>query len=182
MHILLNVYFECSSGPRIEDESPIRFALLFFGAGIAGNLLSDAWGVNGVGGSTACYGIIGMDFAMFYQKWPEMTPEFRNSVKSYLLQTTGMLLLWEIILWKEIDHFGHLGGFLGGGLIVMGRVDCRFLAVYFCMLAGCIYAICIRPLSQDTICNGDHCYPWQAYCDEWRHQVYDNFWKGGLPS
>ena len=74
---------------------------------------------------------------MWYQKWPEMTPDFRQSVKMYLLQTCGMLLLWEIILWKEIDHFGHLGGFLGGGLIVMGRVDWRFLAVFFAMAACC---------------------------------------------
>lgn len=162
LHIGLNLYFECSAGPAIEarDSAP-AFALLFFGAGLMGNLLSDAMGVNGVGGSTACYGIIGMTFAMAYRRWPEMELEERESMKRWAMQTCGMLLLWELMLWKEIDHFGHLGGFLGGFLIVVGRVDRRFLAAFVVLASACIYVICIKPLGKQEV-NG---HPWQAVCN-----------------
>eukprot|EP00928_Gymnodinium_smaydae_P091547 TRINITY_DN75265_c0_g1_i1.p1 TRINITY_DN75265_c0_g1~~TRINITY_DN75265_c0_g1_i1.p1 ORF type:complete len:311 (-),score=42.28 TRINITY_DN75265_c0_g1_i1:167-1099(-) len=161
MHIFLNVYFECSSGPRIEaEEGPLFFMLLFFGAGLTGNLLSDAFGVNGVGGSTACYGIIGMDFARWYKKWPTMDVEERESVKQYLLQTCGMLLAWEIIMWKEIDHFGHLGGFIGGFLIVLGRTKRVCLALFALMVITCIFVICIKPLFSDHV-GEDH---WESAC------------------
>lgn len=162
MHILLNVFFECSSGPRIEKEdSSLAFGLLFMGAGLMGNLLSDSFGVNGVGGSTACYGIIGMDFAVWYQKWPHLDQERRDAVKNGLMQTCGMLLLWELILWKEIDHFGHLGGFIGGFLIVLGRTHRLCYALYAVMAAICIWVICIQPLFSPLF-NGN---PWQAVCN-----------------
>merc|ERR1712008_323947 len=110
-----------------------------------GNLLSDAMGINGVGGSTACYGIIGMDFATTYRTWPELEPEQRESVKLGLLQTCMMLLLWEIILWKELDHFGHLGGFIGGFLIVLGRARRCFLVCFGIIAMICVWAICVHP-------------------------------------
>merc|ERR1712159_490145 len=147
---MMNLFFECSSGPRIEQEgSPLAFAVLFLGAGLMGNLLSDTFGVNGVGGSTSCYGIIGMDFAVWYQRWPDLDQEQRNSVKAGMMHTCGMLLLWEVIFWKEIDHFGHLGGFIGGFLILLGRTDWRCTALFGIIAAVCIWVICIQPLFKD---------------------------------
>jgi len=161
LHILLNVYFECSCGPRIEErDSALSFTVLFFGAGLMGNLLSDAMGVNGVGGSTACYGIIGMDFATTYRRWPELEPEQRESVKLGVLQTSMMLLLWEIILWKELDHFGHLGGFIGGFLIVLGRARRGFLVCFGIIAMSCVWTICIHPpAAANAACPG----VWASY-------------------
>lgn len=162
MHIGLNVFFECSAGPRIEkQDSGLAFGLLFMGAGLMGNLLSDSFGINGVGGSTSCYGIIGMDFAVWYRKWPDMDEEEKASVKSGMLQTCGMLLLWEFILWKEIDHFGHLGGFIGGFLIVLGRSDWRCYVIFALMASTCVWVICIQPLFSEQY-NGN---PWQSVCN-----------------
>jgi len=162
MHILLNLFFECSCGPRIEkQDSALAFGILFMGAGLMGNLLSDSFGVNGVGGSTSCYGIIGMDFAVWYQKWPTLDEEQRQRVKDGMLKTCGMLLLWEVILWKELDHFGHLGGFIGGFLILLGRTDWRCSALFAIIATVCIWAICIRPLFNELY-NG---LPWQSTCN-----------------
>lgn len=161
-HILMNLFFECSTGPRIEEQdSSLSFAMLFMGAGLMGNLLSDSFGINGVGGSTSCYGLIGMDFAVWYQKWPGLDQEQRDAVKSGMMQTCGMLLLWEFIFWKEIDHFGHLGGFIGGFLILLGRTDWRCIVAFALAVATCITVICIKPLF-DEMYNGT---PWRQTCD-----------------
>mmetsp|Transcript_31873 Transcript_31873/g.58372 ORF Transcript_31873/g.58372 Transcript_31873/m.58372 type:complete len:302 (+) Transcript_31873:81-986(+) len=162
MHIIMNCFFECSTGPRIEESmGALPFAVLFLGAGVMGNLLSDSFGVNGVGGSTSCYGLIGMNFALTYQRWPEMSQGEREDSKMQLMSTCGMLVLWEVIMWKEIDHWGHLGGFIGGFLIFLGRTDKRAAAAFALLVAICVYVICIKPLFSDTY-NG---YPWQAVCD-----------------
>lgn len=161
-HIMMNCFFECSTGPRVEErDSALAFTVLFMGAGLMGNLLSDSFGVNGVGGSTSCYGLIGMDFAIWYQQWPSMDEEQREAVKSGMIQTCGMLLLWEVIFWKEIDHFGHLGGFIGGFLILLGRTDWRCSVVFGALVAVCVWVICIKPLFSDMY-NGA---PWQATCN-----------------
>jgi len=89
MHIMLNLYFECSAGPRIEErDSSLAFALLFLGAGMMGNLLSAAVGGGvSVGGSTSCYGIIGMDMALWYQRWNDLAPEEREHAKQGIVSS-----------------------------------------------------------------------------------------------
>merc|ERR1719491_1121479 len=147
----MNLYFECSSGPQIEQESgPFRFAVLFIGSGLMGNLLSDSFGVNGVGGSTSCFGLIGMDMAIWYQRWPQLEEWEKANVKQMLMMRVGGLLAWEIIMWKEIDHFGHLGGFIGGALILLGRKDWRCIVLFSVIIGVCIYMICIKPLTSNT--------------------------------
>ena len=83
---------------------------------VCGNLLSDAFGVNGVGASTACYGLIGVQLSrLFIVEWRYIANEdVKDSLKRYWLQTAGFLAFWEFINWQTIDHFGHLGGLLGG--------------------------------------------------------------------
>lgn len=165
MHILMNLYFECSSGPAIEQESgPLRFAVLFIGSGVMGNLLSDAFGVNGVGGSTSCFGLVGMDMAIWYERWPQLEQWERDNVKRSLMMRVGGLLAWEIIMWKEIDHFGHLGGFIGGALILLGRKDCRYVALFTVILGVCIWMICFKPLMSQTVTLNNHQFAWQDVC------------------
>mmetsp|Transcript_77441 Transcript_77441/g.134177 ORF Transcript_77441/g.134177 Transcript_77441/m.134177 type:complete len:337 (+) Transcript_77441:78-1088(+) len=165
MHILMNLYFECSTGPSIEEESgPLRFGWLFIGSGVMGNLLSDSFGVNGVGGSTSCFGLIGMDMAIWYERWPQLEQWEKEGVKRSLMMRVGSLLLWEIIMWKEIDHFGHLGGFIGGALILLGRKDWRCVVLFTVILGICIWTICFKPLLSETYKIGEHQFGWQDVC------------------
>merc|ERR1719240_307427 len=123
-HIFLNLMFEGSNGPRLEAQlGPAVFAALFFVAGIAGNLLSDAFGINGVGGSTSCYGLLGADMVGWYRMWPSLDPGQRARLKSGLTQQWAMLIGWELINWKTIGHFGHLGGLIAGSLFMLGQRD-----------------------------------------------------------
>jgi len=170
MHIMLNLYFECSAGPRIEErDSSLAFALLFLGAGMMGNLLSAAVGGGvSVGGSTSCYGIIGMDMALWYQRWNDLAPEEREHAKQGIVSSVGMLLLWEIIMWKEIDHFGHLGGFIGGFCILLGRSNRRWVALFALIAIACVFRICIYPLRYDTMAG----VKWDVFCGQlWRNYL-----------
>eukprot|EP00927_Polykrikos_kofoidii_P049273 TRINITY_DN43359_c0_g1_i1.p1 TRINITY_DN43359_c0_g1~~TRINITY_DN43359_c0_g1_i1.p1 ORF type:complete len:334 (-),score=45.17 TRINITY_DN43359_c0_g1_i1:110-1111(-) len=121
LHILLNLYFEFVSGQRALDKyGPLRFMTLFLLSGVGGNLLSDAFETNGVGASTACYGLIGADFAQVWLLWDEPgRQEWRMRAQQSLMQTAGMLFFWEIMNWKTIDHYGHGGGFLSGFAIAV---------------------------------------------------------------
>merc|ERR1712187_357591 len=41
-------------------------------------------------------------------------PAMRNFLRNWMLLAFGSMLLWEVIQWNTLDHFGHLGGFLSG--------------------------------------------------------------------
>lgn len=116
LHIMLNLYFELMSGQRsLEKYGPKAFLVLFFVAGVSGNLLSDAFKTNGVGASTSCYGLLGADLAQVWLAWNlPGQDDYRVQMRGQLMQTFGMLMLWEVINWKTIDHYGHLGGLLSG--------------------------------------------------------------------
>mmetsp|Transcript_109731 Transcript_109731/g.310148 ORF Transcript_109731/g.310148 Transcript_109731/m.310148 type:complete len:201 (+) Transcript_109731:926-1528(+) len=114
-HILMNLIFQALSGPKALDAYGSRaFACLFLVSGLCGNLLSDAFGMNGVGASTACYGLIGAFLAQLCLAWPEMDAQQRWLAKVNVLANGAFLLIWEVAQWKTIDHFGHLGGLLSG--------------------------------------------------------------------
>jgi len=120
LHIALNLYFELSAGPDMEAQfGPLRFALLFFASGVSGNLLSDAFATNGVGASTACYGIIAVSFASLAVQWGGLSSEQKQAAKQGVMQSVGFLLFWEVMNWNVIDHYGHGGGFLGGFLLAV---------------------------------------------------------------
>merc|ERR1711865_953944 len=112
-----------------------------------------------------------MDFAIWYQKWPEMEQEQRDAVKAGMMQTCGMLLMWEVIFWKEIDHFGHAVGFIGGFLILLGRTDWRCTVLFGIIAGACIWAICIQPLFKEEY-NGA---PWGITCNSVWAAYQDGF-------
>ena len=63
-HIIFNLSFQLNMGCDWEREhGHLLFALLFFPAGVTGNLLSGAMGYTGVGASTSCYGLVGASMA-----------------------------------------------------------------------------------------------------------------------
>ncbi|CAD7922362.1 unnamed protein product [Amoebophrya sp. A25] len=116
-HILFNVYFQFSEGTRTEVEfGSAKFLALFLLSGMAGNLLSDAFGVNGVGASTSCYGLIGVQIGrLFIVEWPHIQDAgMKTRLHEHWMRVGGMLVLWEVLNWQTIDHFGHGGGLLAG--------------------------------------------------------------------
>eukprot|EP00392_Amoebophrya_sp_AT5.2_P006211 g6221.t1 len=116
----MNLYFQFSEGTTAEVEfGAAKFLLLFLVSGIAGNLLSDAFGVSGVGASTSCYGLIGVQMGrLFVVEWPHISDaQTKQRLQEHWSRVAGMLLFWEVMNWSTIDHYGHLGGFLSGACI-----------------------------------------------------------------
>mmetsp|Transcript_101059 Transcript_101059/g.284919 ORF Transcript_101059/g.284919 Transcript_101059/m.284919 type:complete len:313 (-) Transcript_101059:116-1054(-) len=115
LHILFNLAFQVMSGPKaLETYGPKAFLCLFVVSGICGNLLSDAFGNNGVGASTACYGLIGAFLAQICLLWPSMDANQKWLTKMMLGVNGAFLIVWELAQWKHLDHLGHLGGLLSG--------------------------------------------------------------------
>lgn len=87
-----------------------------FSSQLSGNIMSDAFGVSGVGASTACYGLIGVQLGrQFLVEWPFVTDEAEKvRISQHYAQNCGMLVMWEIMNWSTIDHFGHGGGLISG--------------------------------------------------------------------
>ncbi|KAF4682942.1 hypothetical protein FOZ60_009805 [Perkinsus olseni] len=118
-HLLFNASFEVSSGARLEDQlGMLRFSILFLGSGLCGNLLSSACRVSGVGASTACYSLIGADLASSWIVWPSLDQDTKARSMQQLKAMAVGLILWEVLLHGSVDHFGHLGGLIGGLLIM----------------------------------------------------------------
>ncbi|CAD7963670.1 unnamed protein product [Amoebophrya sp. A120] len=131
-HILMSLYFQFSEGTTTEAEfGPVKFFIVFLVTGISGNLLSDAFGVNGVGASTSCYGLIGVQVGrLFVVEWPHIEDmQLKTRLHEHWMRVVGMLAAWEILNWSTIDHYGHLGGFLGGmclGCVLQKHTSIRF--------------------------------------------------------
>lgn len=114
-HIFMNLLFQVLVGPKsLQMFGTGPFLTLFFISGICGNLLSDAFGHSGVGASTACYGITGAFVTQLCLMWHSLDEHARWLAKVALLTQGVYLIVWELIQWKTVDHFGHLGGLLSG--------------------------------------------------------------------
>ena len=117
MHLLMNVLFQISLSPRFEiDLGSKKFAILFFSAGIVGNLVSGAFSFSSmsVGASTSCYGLLGAEYMREYLVWPSLSEQTKALTKSRLMIQSIMLIAWELINWSAVCHMGHLGGLIGG--------------------------------------------------------------------
>eukprot|EP00927_Polykrikos_kofoidii_P034957 TRINITY_DN29540_c0_g2_i1.p1 TRINITY_DN29540_c0_g2~~TRINITY_DN29540_c0_g2_i1.p1 ORF type:complete len:342 (-),score=40.83 TRINITY_DN29540_c0_g2_i1:189-1214(-) len=184
LHILMNLSFQFMSGPgALELYGPLRFCVLFLGAGVCGNLLSDAFETNGVGASTSLYGLIGADIAQVWLVWHlPGREEWRQQVRQSLLMRLGFLVFWEVLNWKTIDHYGHLGGFLSGFSIAVlfssphpedhqpGSSDKKKRMCGGSLAFGvgaCVVKIFFWRLHDTANING-HIFPWSSVCwDVW---------------
>ena len=116
-HIFFNMYALLSIGSFIEKQfGHIRFALLYFLGGFAGNVFSFLLtGENGysVGASTAVFGLVAAQVIFFYQN--------RTLFGKYARQAIGNSVFIIAInlfigLTPGIDNWGHVGGLLGGAM------------------------------------------------------------------
>lgn len=116
MHILMNVLFQVFTAPKAQEIYGYkRFLCLFMVSGICGNLLSGAFEHMGVGSSTACYGVTGAYAVQAFVMWQQVEdPAWKKYMRNMILVTVGMCVLWEVIQWNTLDHFGHAGGLLSG--------------------------------------------------------------------
>ena len=116
IHLLLNSLFIFSAGPEPERIlGPKKFLLLILLSGLFANLLQAAVGTQlAVGASTSCFGILGWDCMRTYSSWPRMSDMERLSNKLRLRNIAIYCLVWELMNWDSIAHWGHFGGLVGG--------------------------------------------------------------------
>ncbi|WP_416354128.1 rhomboid family intramembrane serine protease [Agrilactobacillus fermenti] len=117
MHIAVNgvmIYYVGTQLERIFGH--LRFLLIYFVSGIAGNLTSFAFGNDGTisaGASTALFGLFGAFIALglvFKQ----------NPFIQAVARQFGVLVIINLVFdlfMPSIDLWGHIGGFVGGLLI-----------------------------------------------------------------
>ncbi len=113
-HIGFNMYALYVLGPGLERFlGHTRFLLLYLLAGIGGNLLSlYLTPAPSLGASTAIFGLIAAQAILVYRN-RFLFPNPEKAIGS-MLQLA--LINFLIGLTPGIDNWGHLGGFLGGGV------------------------------------------------------------------
>lgn len=116
LHIGFNMYALFQLGPSLETYwGHARFALLYVLAGFAGNVLSLLMSPNpSLGASTAVFGLLAAQ-AVFLYRSREIFGEAAGRALGNVVVIA--LVNFFIGLSPGIDNWGHLGGFLGGGLL-----------------------------------------------------------------
>ncbi len=129
LHLGFNSYFLYIVGPQIEGAfGTLRFALVYFIAGLAGSLGSYALAGNpaipSIGASGALFGILGaaIPFLLLNR---DVLPGTSRRLRS-ILQIIGLNLFIGFLPGLNIDNWGHIGGLLGG-LAVAFFVSPRYI-------------------------------------------------------
>lgn len=114
IHLALNCYSLFIVGSQVEKiYGRFKFSLIYFVAGILGNIVSFAFSINpAVGASGAIFGLTGamLFFAM-------KRPSLLKSSYGVNLITTIVINLAYGFMNSRIDNSAHMGGFVGGFLI-----------------------------------------------------------------
>jgi len=115
LHVFMNSYAFYSFG-RIAEQLSNRahLAITFLLSCIGGGILSLVVNPSGtsVGASGGIVGVIGYLAVYAFRRRQFISPEFRKS----LLINIGFIAIFGLVLFQTIDNFGHLGGFVAGGL------------------------------------------------------------------
>jgi len=184
LHILFNVSFQVTFGPLVLEKYGVsRYAILFFGTGSCGVLLSGAMGHVGIGASTACMGLMGIYVAWVGLVWGQMLdPTWRWFHKLFIGGTVAFGIIWELIGLNTLDHFGHLGGLLSGAIlgVILGHGELmptglpKWKRICSVVLFACVMFCVVR-----IFCTGpDHFldkgdgtfFTWRERCEiEWQH-------------
>lgn len=121
-HILFNMLSLYFFGPRVEDRlGSRRFLVLYFVSGLAGAAASLVFTRHAaiVGASAAVFGVL-LAFARFWPRaqmlvWGIVPVEARFMI---LIMTAMSLLGGAGLIQRNVAHFAHLGGFLGGWIVL----------------------------------------------------------------
>ncbi len=112
-HIFFNMYALIAFGPGLErNYGRWRFVALYLLAGFAGNVLSFLLTSGySVGASTAIFGLVGAEGIFLYQNRKLFRSHYRSAIGNLVFVVVANLLLGFV---PGIDHWGHVGGLLGG--------------------------------------------------------------------
>ncbi len=120
MHLLFNLYALYVLGPLLEGYiGHIRFLTVFLVAGLYGSLLSYALSAPiSVGASGAIFGLLGA-ITVFFLKY---RMNFGGQGRAILQNMLVVLALNLVIGFSSgfIDNWGHIGGLIGGALVMVG--------------------------------------------------------------
>ncbi|EOD46789.1 putative rhomboid family membrane protein [Neofusicoccum parvum UCRNP2] len=114
IHITFNMLVQLTVGRDIEKLiGSIRFFLVYFAAGIFGNVLGGNYGPNGtpsVGASGALFGLIAINLLDLLYHWKERV----SPVKELLFILLDIVIAFVLGLLPGLDNFAHIGGFITG--------------------------------------------------------------------
>lgn len=114
VHIAFNLLLQVTLGRDMEKEiGPIRFTLLYFSAGIFGNVLGGNYAAQGtpsVGASGALFGILALVLLDLLYNWRSRP----SPVKDLLFILLDIAISFVLGLLPGLDNFAHIGGFLMG--------------------------------------------------------------------
>jgi len=121
-HILFNMLSLYFFGPRVEERlGGGRFLTLYFASGLAGAAASLVFSRHAaiVGASAAIFGVL-LAFARFWPRekmlvWGIVPIEARFMI---VIMTVLSLLGGAGMMQRNVAHFAHLGGFLGGWIVL----------------------------------------------------------------
>lgn len=120
MHLLFNLYALYILGPLLEGYiGHIRFLTIFLISGLYGSLLSYALSSPvSVGASGAIFGLLG-GITVFFLKYRN---NFGGQGRAILQNMLIVLVLNLVIGFSSgfIDNWGHIGGLIGGALVMVG--------------------------------------------------------------
>ncbi|KAF1359651.1 rhomboid-domain-containing protein [Lizonia empirigonia] len=118
IHIAFNMLLQLTLGRDMEKEiGPLRFALVYFTAGIFGFVLGGnfaADGITSVGASGSLFGILALTLLDLFYNWSAR----RSPVKDLLFLLLDIAISFVLGLLPGLDNFSHIGGFCMG--IVLG--------------------------------------------------------------
>ncbi|KAF2643818.1 rhomboid-domain-containing protein [Massarina eburnea CBS 473.64] len=118
IHIGFNMLLQWTLGRDMEKEiGSLRFALVYFSAGIFGFVLGGnyaAEGITSVGASGSLFGILALVLLDLLYNWSSR----RSPMKDLLFLMLDFAISFVLGLLPGLDNFSHIGGFLMG--IVLG--------------------------------------------------------------
>ncbi len=157
LHVGMNCYAFYSFGKIFEMlANRAHLAIVFLLSAIGGSVLSLIFVPDGlsVGASGGIVGLIGYLAVYAFRRRRFISAEFRKN----LLINIGFILIFGLVLFQQIDNFGHIGGLLTGavyGLLQIpsdesvdpreagGLVETLGLGALGIYVATCIFSILV---------------------------------------
>ncbi len=149
LHLAVNVFMLWFLGRFFEQlVGGVRFFIVYFAAGVTGNLASHLWrtGPVSVGASSSIFGILGGALVVLLLSKGKVPESWRRSMIFILALVIGLNFLPGLDI-KVIDNFAHLGGLVGGalfGLALFRATDQlgRLLTTVSALLCAAILGYC----------------------------------------
>ncbi len=121
LHVFMNCYAFYSFGKIFEMLSNrAHLAIVFLLAAVGGGVLSLIFAPDGisVGASGGILGIVSYLTVYAFRRRRFISAEFRKS----LLMNIGFILIFGLVLYQQIDNFGHIGGLIVGAIYAFSQI------------------------------------------------------------